>query len=429
MTTFLEQLDISFYALVLACGYVFLKGRRLHRGDWLNPLTATIVLTIGVFTVFSYLAILSFLEPDAVIAASFGSVLQISTLYLLSIYVGYASRNNLLRQLIYRFLSTFAPKRKPKPAPKLLCHSLLLGALCAYTALMLSSGAGLLWLTDSRTAYQLFRSGSGQWWLIFQWLLMAAFFSILFARPEARPSLPRLSFYALGFALLLYFSGSKAAVLSALVVGLLYIHYFVRRVTLGWAALGTSLLVILFLWQLVFAGIYDTLAEAGAYFVDYFYFGAEFLSRIDEIGHRFGEGWFSSLWFYVPRAIFTDKPYEYGLLLIHQTLFPGLAQEGSTPGMPVWALSYLDFGVLGVVAEGLVIGSFQRAIYLQFARQKSAAMFMVLISACYIPILVYATPAIYLTIAFLLGRLMEGFGTRQLPAHLQSLQRSTAALL
>ena len=71
--------------------------------------------------------------------------------------------------------------------------------------------------------------------------------------------------------------------------------------------------------QLVISGLYDNVAAAGAYFVDYFYFAAYFLSRIDEIGHRFGEGWFTSFWFYVPQAVFLDKPFEYGLTLIHQS--------------------------------------------------------------------------------------------------------------
>lgn len=408
----LKQLDISFYLLILACIFVAQKSRRLHQGDWLNPLTASVVLTTGVFTVISYLAVLAMLEPDAAIAASFGSVLQISTVYLLSIYAGYASASNPVQKLMFSFLSAFTSTLKPKQAPKLLFPSLMLTALFAYAALMVSSGAGVLWLTDTRTAYQLSRSGSGQWWLMFQWLLMAAFFTLLFARPYKQLSLRRLMLYTLLFAMLLYFSGSKAAVLSALLVGVLYMHYFVRKIRPVKAAVFASLAIVCFLAQLVFAGIYGTFAEAGAYFVDYFYFGAEFLARIDEVGHRFGEGWLSSLWFYVPRAVYPGKPYEYGLLLIHQTLFPGLAEEGTTPGIVVWALSYLDFGTTGVIAEGFLIGSFQRAVYLRFERHRSLSMFMLLVSACYIPVLAYATPAIYLTVSFLLGKLTEGFGSK-----------------
>lgn len=405
-----KQLDINFYFLIAVCVYVVLKSRRLHEGDWLNPLAASVVLTIGVFTVISYLAVLAMLEPEAAIAASFGSVLQISTVYLLSIYTGYASASNPVRKLMYGFLSAFTSARTRRQAPKLLCPALMLTALFAYAALMVSSGAGVLWLTDTRTAYQLSRSGSGQWWLMFQWLLMAAFFTLLFARPYKQLSLRRLTLYTLLFAMLLYFSGSKAAVLSVLLVGVLYMHYFVRRIPPAKAAVFALLLIVFFLAQLVFAGIYETFVEAAAYFVDYFYFGAEFLTRINEVGHRFGEGWLSSLWFYVPRSVYPGKPYEYGLLLIHQTLFPGLAEEGTTPGIVVWALSYLDFGIIGVIAEGFLIGSFQRAVYLRFERQKSLAMFMLLVSACYIPVLAYATPAIYLAVSYLLGKLTEGFG-------------------
>ena len=421
---YIQQSGFGLCLLVSACAFVFVKGRRLHGGDWLNPLTATVALTVGVFTVISYFAVVLLLEPDSRVVASFGLVLEVSAAYLVSIYAGYASPANPLRGLIFRLLSIYKPSETPRPAPKFLCASLVLAAMCAFGALMVSSGAGTLWITETRTAYQLSRSGSGQWWLLFQWLLMAALFTLLFARPRRQLSARRLVLYVLPFAAALYFSGSKAAVLSVVLIGMLYLHYFVKRISPAKAIVGASLMIVFFLAQLVFAGIYETFAEGGAYFVDYFYFGAEFLSRIDEIGHRFGAGWLSSLWFYVPRAVYPDKPYEYGLLLIHQTLFPGLAEEGSTPGIVVWALSYLDFGVIGVVAEGFLIGSFQRAIYLRFQRHRSMATFVLLISACYFPVLAYATPAIYLAISLLLGKLMETSGRKRRVQRLHQSDRS-----
>ena len=138
------------------------------------------------------------------------------------------------------------------------------------------------------------------------------------------------------------------------------------------------------------------------------------MSQIEEIGHRFGEGYLTSLWFYVPRALFQDKPFEYGVTLIHQSLFPGMAEQSFTPGILPWGLSYLDFGVFGVAIEGLLIGSFQRAVYLRFMMQKSMVMFIIMISTCYVPVFVYATLPIYLLIALLLGFLKNGFLSKKM---------------
>lgn len=410
----LNKADLSFYFLMLLCVYVFVKGRRLHNGDWLNPLSATVFLTIGVFTVISYLTVLAFVEPSANAEESFGDVLWVSSVYLFAIYIGYCTRYNPARHFFYRFLSAFNSRQEPKNTSVILIVALLLGAALSYAALMATSGVGLLWITDTRTAYQLHRVGAGHWWLIYQWLLMAAFFMVLFLRRGAPISYLRLLLYTSFFVALLYFSGSKAAVLSVLVVAVLYVHYFVKKISVVMASIAILLAIIFFLVQLVISGAYDNVTAAGAYFVDYFYNAAEFLSRVDEIGHRFGEGWLTSFWFYVPRAVFPDKPFEYGLTLIHQSLFPGMAEQSFTPGIEPWALSYLDFGVIGVAFEGFLIGSFQRAVYMRLVAQKNIPMFIIFISACYIPVLAYATPILYLTIALFLGFLNDGFGIKQL---------------
>jgi hypothetical protein len=48
----LDKTDLTFYLLMLLCVYVFVKGRRLHNGDWLNPLRTTVFLPIGVLQLF-----------------------------------------------------------------------------------------------------------------------------------------------------------------------------------------------------------------------------------------------------------------------------------------------------------------------------------------------------------------------------------------
>lgn len=411
----LNKADFSFYFLMLLCVYVFIKGRRLHKGDWINPLSATVLLTIGVFTVVSYFTVLAFVEPDANAGEYFGNVLWTSSVYLFAIYVGYSLRENPARLFIYRLLSIFNSRQEPKNTSVNLIVALLMGAALSYVALMVTSGVGLLWITDTRTAYQLHRAGVGHWWLIYQWLLMAAFVMTLFLRRNEPLSYLRLFLYTSIFAILSYFSGSKAAVLAVLVIAILYLHYFVRKISLAMASLAVLSAIILFFTHLVTSGVYESAGAAVAYFVDYFYVTAEFFSRMDEIGHRFGEGWLTSFWFYVPRAVFPDKPFEYGVVLINQVLFPGMAEQGATPGIEPWALSYLDFGVIGVAFEGFLIGSFQRAVYMRFMAQKNnIAMFIIFISACYIPVLAYATPILYLTIALFLGVLNDGLGFKQL---------------
>jgi len=58
---------------------------------------------------------------------------------------------------------------------------------------------------------------------------MAAFFMVLALRRGAPISYLRLLLCTSFFVALSYFTGSKAAVLSVLVVVVLYVHYFVKN--------------------------------------------------------------------------------------------------------------------------------------------------------------------------------------------------------
>jgi hypothetical protein len=156
---------------------------------------------------------------------------------------------------------------------------------------------------------------------------------------------------------------------------------------------------------LVAQGAYADLLEALDYFKDYVATTASFLGRFDEFGFRFGSASLSDLWFYVPRSIYPAKPFEYGLSLIHQVLFPGMAELGNTPGILPWALPYLDFGTFGVFASGVIGGMFKRLAYEFFLeRRNSIFAFVLVMQLALFPIFIYANLPLSILIAFLLAR-------------------------
>ncbi len=396
-------MSIGFYLIVFLCVLVFIFGLYFHNGDWLNPLTANVFLITGTFTIASYLAVLSFTELNEVSAEHINYVFFISSLYLVFILAGYSLRRNLVRIFIYHWFDVFASNKETHKSTIFYITALLLFSVLSYMALMYSSGVGLLWIQDTRSAYQLHRSGVGHWWLIYQWLLMAAFLKILFLTRVKRLPYKWLILYSLFFMIGMYFSGSKSSVLSVFIVSFLYAHYFIKKISITFASLVAIIIIMIFLLLLVTSGAYESIIMAPAYFIDYFYNAAEMLYRFEEIGFRYGEGWLTSLWFYVPRGFYSEKPYEYGLTLIHKILFPGMAEQGATPGIISWALSYLDFGVIGVALEGFIVGSFQRAIYVKFLERKNIGLFIIMVSSCYVGMFSYATPVIYIAIAVILN--------------------------
>lgn len=168
----------------------------------------------------------------------------------------------------------------------------------------------------------------------------------------------------------MYPLGSKNNILTLLVIGVVYYNFCVKRISLFGFIVLVFLMVLAVLSLLLVQGAYPSLLEGTLYFRDYFDTTAQVISRFDEFGFHYGRGWLSSLWFYVPRGLYPDKPYEYGVTLFHRVLFPGRSAKGHTPGLLTWSLAYLDFGVFGVFVNGLLVGIWQRMAYEYFLKHK-----------------------------------------------------------
>jgi oligosaccharide repeat unit polymerase len=281
---------------------------------------------------------------------------------------------------------------------------LLLGAaVLSFVALAVVGGGGLRWLTDTRSAYINNRSGAGPFFAAFQWFLVFALAYYLWSR---RPThVLSILLAAVPFTVAASFSGSKSNILTVLVFCTAYYHFRVRAIPLAVYLLMIPAVLGLFSWLLVIQGFQPVDAlPALVYFKDYFDTTSQFLSRFDEFGFRYGAATFSELWAYVPRGLYPAKPYEYGLTLVHQVLFPGFAQTGNTPGILFWATSYLDFGVFGVFLWGVLGSLWQRAAYEYYlSRRRSLFGFLLMLQFALWAPLPFATAAMALTLCLFIS--------------------------
>ena len=182
--------------------------------------------------------------------------------------------------------------------------------------------------------------------------------------------MPHLLATLVFLASLAYFTGSKNNVLTLVVAATLYYEFCVRPIP-KFAYLLIALFLFLGVLALLVAhSAFERYSESFLYFGEYMNTTAWFLSRFDEFGYYYGEGWLSNFWFYVPRGLYPDKPYEYGFTIIHGVLYPGMAATGNTPGLQNWSLAYLDFGALGVFLFGFTSALWQRIPYEHFLRNR-----------------------------------------------------------
>ncbi|MBV5330564.1 MAG: hypothetical protein JZU65_23530 [Chlorobium sp.] len=362
----------------------------------LNPLTITSVITVGLFTLLSGVVSYSLITFAPYTEGALITTALLALVNCVGLIVPYMFRRAWLLKTyshIIRCLDLDSARIANKFKP-IKFMGLLLCMLLSLVTLAIIGGGGIRWITDTREAYIQNRSGAGPFFASMQWFLIFALIYYIWTNRPQKRSLFLIIFL---FACLAYFSGSKNNILSVAVIGVFYYNYYMKPILLRWYLIIVPPFLAGIVGLLI---IQDSGLSVFQYFKEYFDTTAWFISRFDEFGFQNGYASFSVLWSYVPRALYPDKPYEYGVVLIHKVLFPNMAERGSTPGILPWATAYLDFGVLGVFADGLLKGVWQRAAYEYFlnSRQSFFAFLFAMQFALW-PILPFATEVMTIILA------------------------------
>jgi len=222
---------------------------------------------------------------------------------------------------------------------------------CGALLALASAEYGVLnWIQNPRMGYQLYRTGQGHWYALATSALSVSMLLAFLARPTAGFLLINMAVYLV----LGYFLGTKTVLLSIFISTLVFL-WFLRWRHLGKLMLvGAPLLFALLVVNLYLAlgdgfqlgniiGYFDHLRNAADYYRGY-------LNGEIELFH--GQVAISSLWTYVPRALWPDKPTVYGILYINEIFYPGLAEISHTPIFGAGVEQHADFGPLGVVVLG-----------------------------------------------------------------------------
>lgn len=203
------------------------------------------------------------------------------------------------------------------------------------------------WLMNPREGYQLYRKGQGHWYAIAVSALGVAYLMGFLAKPKQLSIIVKTILYlALGYLL-----GTKGVLLSifcAMLVFLWFIHskYLGRIIIVGTPIIFTLMLINLYL---ALADGFDFEAIL-AYFDHYKNGAAYYRSYLNgEIPLFYGELYVSSFWSYLPRALWEEKPFVYGVLHINEIFFPGMAELTSTPVFGGAVGEFADFGVPGII--------------------------------------------------------------------------------
>ena len=206
------------------------------------------------------------------------------------------------------------------------------------------------WLKDPRTGYQLLWVGAGQFW-VFSISFLSVSFAIftLYVKKNIN-----LFIYLLFYLYSAFLLGSKGIVLDFLVffIIILWVRRFqnLKKVFLITLPVALVLMLVNFFSSMGFNGDGTDYEKVLSYF-DYYINSAMYFKEYysGKISLFYGQIYFSDFWNLIPRGLFPNKPYVYGITLVNEYFFPGAAAETNTPAFGGPISYFADFGILGVI--------------------------------------------------------------------------------
>jgi len=294
-----------------------------------------------------------------------------------------------------------------RPLPAATMFMFISAALLVLVAV--NGGGGMMWLIAPRVAYLTSRAGVGLLWAASAWALIIA---VTLSIYQTRSGIGRMAIVALGcmFGLQL---GSKAIPLAILLLVMMHQHWCIKPLPLTiWVLAG--ILVPIILSALLWLQRYDQSGSSSdEYLAEYSTTAARGIDLLgSDGGWFFGSAWKTSLWQFVPRNLMPQKPFVYGEVLLHEELYPGLAELGHTPGVPSWILGFMEAGLVGVVAMGFAAGQLHGTMFRVVGRRRCAPADLLLLTQWGVfPILLYSNAISTLGIYYLL-RIVIGDGDK-----------------
>lgn len=322
----------------------------------LSPLTYFIASYLYQIIVTPYVFIQ--LVPEKVDLDAYIQTFWISLLFLGSVIIGWQLGLKFGTKTINKFLNTLCLglyKDNIKYKNNTLIIIFLFLFIISFIILALRGGGGIIWLTDSRVAYQAYRIGAGEYYAAAVTFLQLSYMVSVFADSSKKYVLLKLTIKTLIFVIISFFLGAKSVMIGFFVTAVLYYNYYIAKLK------SVQILSFFLAFWMFLSGLQLIQGSALSFedtilYADYFQNTSEFLRRFDEFTYQWGYANLSSFWVFIPRGLYPDKPYNYGNLMINEVLFPGAAEQAFSPAVMPWAVSYLDFGIVGVFLSGLIKG-------------------------------------------------------------------------
>lgn len=324
-------------------------SRTQLRLPWVNPFTILLVLSLPVSLMKLFGGPLILIE-NGLFSPGFQYAVLMTNLQTLAQTAGLVCFYRLFGAMrVDRQLPLRRVVLRPRDLRRAARVFLWIYLLCLY--LLASAEFGVAnWIANPREGYQLYRTGQGHWYALSATALSVSFLLSFLARPLPWAVLRSTVFHLV----LSYFLGSKGVMLSFFGAALVFLWFLRWRHLTRLLVLGSPLLFGALIFNL-FLALSDGFAlQSILEYFDYYKNAADYYMGYlsHEIPLFYGEVAWGSLWSYVPRALWPDKPVVYGVLMINEIFYPGQAELTNTPAFGGAVEQFADFGWPGVLLFG-----------------------------------------------------------------------------
>lgn len=213
----------------------------------------------------------------------------------------------------------------------------------------------LNWLNSPRTAYQYYRVGVGGLYALSLTLLSLAF-AIGLVRQK---KLFNIFIKSVIYLFFVYFWGSKGFLISFYIFFLIIVWFNNTKFLIPLLVLTVFPICLVLLYSLYTSvGILNL--EKFSHYFNYFYNSAMYYETYfnGDIPLFNGKIFLTDFWSIVPRALYPEKPFVYGITHVNEIFYPGMAAKTHTPAFGGPVALFADFHILGVI-----VGSFCDFLY------------------------------------------------------------------
>lgn len=343
---YLSILNILFFFLIQIIK-VRLLSKKLK--GFINPITITFVFTfpIELFKVV--------LGPAFALEEGLANKYYIFAILMTNV-------SNVIELMLIKIAFFFSEKKRVTLLPsfinvninrmRMLCLAFLFLLLYILSfAILAQYSFGIInWILNPREGYQYHRNGVGVMWaLSISFLSIACTLFLLYIDSFWKSSL------AFGFILYCVFLlGSKALLLDFMsffmVILWLKKNPYLGKIFIIGVPFALGIMILNFMQS-----ISEFELESVFSYFDYYLNSAQYYQAYFEGDLPLFKGkiMFSNIWSIIPRGVFSDKPYVYGILHVNEYFFPGAAEATHTPAFGGPVAFFADFGIFGVLVLSL----------------------------------------------------------------------------